>query len=343
MRSNGMRVLGLYGMGGIGKTTLAKAFFNRIIVDFEHRSFISSVREVSSKDEGLISLRNRIISDISSQAVVGNDISAFRRAVSENRALIILDDVDDVKQLDTLIGKREWFHEGSRILVTSRDTRALPETHVNVLYEVQILDDSESLELFCYHAMRRKKPAGETFLKLSKEIVSLTARLPLALEVFGSMLFGKRREKEWVDAVDKLKLIRPGNLQEVLQISYEALDKQEKCVFLDIACLFVQMSMKREDVIDVLRGCGFKGEIAIAVLREKCLIKIREDETIWMHDQIRDTGRQIVVYEDLDDPGMRSRLWDRSEILNVLRNLKVRILIKAFQFEYKFFLCVCVI
>ncbi|KAI9126256.1 hypothetical protein K1719_002677 [Acacia pycnantha] len=99
---------------------------------------------------------------------------------------------------------------------------------------------------------------------------------------------------------EKMKDIQPGNLQE--------------------------MRMKQEDVIDVLRGCRYGGEIAIAVLTEKCLIKIREDETIWIHDQIRDMGRQIVVEENLVDPGMRSRLWDRYEILAVLRNLKVRIL-----------------
>ncbi|XP_054775713.1 disease resistance protein RPV1-like [Prosopis cineraria] len=323
VRSNGIRVLGLYGMGGVGKTTLTKALFNRLVVHFEHRSFISSVRELASSiDGGLIALRKRIITDISSQAVDDDDVSAFRRTVSENRGLIILDDVDDVKQLDTLIVKREWFHEGSRILVTSRDKRALPETHVNVLYEVKTLDDPKSLELFCYHAMRRNEPADKKFLKLSKEIVSLTGGLPLALEVFGSMLFGKRREEEWVDIVEKLKLIRPGNLQEVLKISYEGLDEQEKCIFLDIACLFVQKRMKREDVIDILRGCGFGGEIEITVLTEKCLIKIREDETIWMHDQIRDMGRQIVVDENLFNPGMRSRLWDRSQVFDVLRNVE---------------------
>ena len=83
------------------------------------------------------------------------------------------------------------------------------------------------------------------------------------------------------------------------------------------------MRMKREDVIDVMRGCRYGGEAAITALTEKCLIKIREDEKIWMHDQVRDMGRQIVVEKNLVDPGMRSRLWDRSEILAVLKNLKV--------------------
>ncbi|KAI9126178.1 hypothetical protein K1719_002599 [Acacia pycnantha] len=283
INSNGVRVLGLFGMGGVGKTTLAKALFNRLVVHFEHRSFISSVREESSKDGGLIALRNRIINDISHQVVDGDDIPAFRRTVGEYRVLIILDDVDDLKQLDTLIRKREWFHEGSRIVVTSRDTRALPETYVNVFYEVKVLVDSDSLELFCYHAMRRNEPAGEDLLKLSKEIVSLTGGLPLALEVFGSMLFGKRKKEEWFDVVRKLKLARTGNVHKVLRISYdEGLNEQEKCIFLDIACLFVQMRMKQEDVIDVLRGCEFDGEEAIKI----------------------------------------SRLWDRSQILRVLRNLK---------------------
>ncbi|KAK4263346.1 hypothetical protein QN277_028769 [Acacia crassicarpa] len=323
INSNGVRVLGLFGMGGVGKTTLAKALFNRLVVHFEHRSFISSVREESSKDGGLIAQRNRIINDIYPQVVDGDDIPAFRRTVGEYRVLIILDDVDDVKQLDTLIRKREWFHEGSRIIVTSRDTRALPETHVNVFYEVKVLVDSDSLELFCYHAMRRNEPAGEDLLELSKEIVSVTGGLPLALEVFGSMLFGKRKKEEWVDVVTKLKQAGTGNVHKVLRISYdEGLNEQEKCIFLDIACLFVQMRMKQEDVIDVLRGCEFDGEEAIKVLSKKCLIKIREDETIWMHDQIRDMGRQIVVDENFVDYGMRSRLWDRSKILGVLRNLK---------------------
>nr|POF25456.1 disease resistance protein tao1 [Quercus suber] len=146
--------------------------------------------------------------------------------------------------------------------------------------------------------------------------------LPLALEVFGSFLFDKRRQKEWEDALQKLKQIRPHNLQDVLMISFNGLDEQEKCIFLDIACLFVKMRMRREDAIDILRGCGFNAEIAVSVLTAKSLIKFTEDNILWMHDQVRDMGRQIVRENSIVNPGMRTRLWDRNEIMSVLKDKK---------------------
>jgi DNA polymerase III delta prime subunit len=331
LQSNSVKVLGLYGMGGVGKTTLAKALFNSLVGRFERRCFISNVRQFASKEDGLVSIQSNIIKDLTSQegtqsfiSDVNAGISSIRRIVRENRVLLVLDDVDHVNQLDALIGKREWFHEGSCIIITTRDTTVLPEKHVNKLFEVTELYPKEALELFSYHALRKKDPPPD-FRSCSEQIVSLTGRMPLALEVFGCFLFGKRRVEEWEDVVEKLKTIRPGNLHDVLKISYDGLDEQEKCIFLDIACFFVQMGMKRDDVIDVLRGCGFRGEIAMTVLVEKCLIKVRQDNTLWMHDQIRDMGRQIVLDENHVDPGMRSRLWDRAEIMSVLKSRKVKI------------------
>ncbi|KAG2409446.1 TMV resistance protein [Vigna angularis] len=272
VQSNGVKVLGLYGMGGVGKTTLAKALFNALVNRFEHRCFISDVRQVSSKHDGLVSLQSKIIKDLfpgagsPSIGDVNVGISAIKGRVSENRVLLVLDDVDEVKQIDALIGKREWFYDGSCVIITTRDTKVLTQNHVTVSYEVRELYASEARELFSYHALRRSAPP-ENLLSLSEEIIFLTGKMPLALEVFGSFLFGKRREEEWEDAVKKLRLIRPHDLQDVLKISYDGLDEEEKCIFLDIACLFVQKKMKRDGVIDVLRGCGFRGEIAITGTR----------------------------------------------------------------------------
>ncbi|KAG5067994.1 hypothetical protein AAZX31_01G037200 [Glycine max] len=329
VKSNDVRVLGLYGMGGVGKTTLAKSLFNSLVVhNFERRSFITNIRSQVSKHDGLVSLQNTIHGDLSGGKKdpindVNDGISAIKRIVQENRVLLILDDVDEVEQLKFLMGEREWFYKGSRVVITTRDREVLTKakSYVDKHYEVKELEFSPSMELFCYHAMRRKEPA-EGFLDLAKQIVEKTGGLPLALEVFGSFLFDKRTMREWKDAVEKMKQISPSGIHDVLKISFDALDEQEKCIFLDIACLFVQMEMKREDVVDILNGCNFRGDIALTVLTARCLIKITGDGKLWMHDQVRDMGRQIVHSENLADPGLRSRLWDRDEILIVLKSMK---------------------
>nr|XP_023884808.1 TMV resistance protein N-like [Quercus suber] len=318
VKSNGVRILGLHGMGGVGKTTVAKALYNRLVGHFKHRCFISDVRETSAQDNGLASLQNKLMKVLPIREV---NAGAIRESVNEKQVLVVLDDVDNINQLNSLIGNREWFYEGSRIIITTRDREVLSKHLVTEFYEVKELDSSESLQLFSHHALGREKPTG-TFLDLSKQIVSLTGGLPLALEVFGSFLFDKRRQKEWEDALQKLKQIRPHNLQDVLMISFNGLDEQEKCVFLDIACLFVKMRMKREDVIDILRGCGFNAEIVVSVLTAKSLIKFTEDNILWMHDQVRDMGRQIVRENSIVNPGMRTRLWDRNEIMSVLKDKK---------------------
>jgi hypothetical protein len=123
----------------------------------------------------------------------------------------------------------------------------------------------------------------------------------------------------------------------VLQISYDELDEDEKHVFLDIACFFIKMGMKREEAIDILKGCGFSAETVITVLTSKCLIKIREDDELWMHDQLRDMGRQIVQHENLADPGGRSRLWDRGEIMSTLMRKKVQLITLYIHIHPRFF------
>lgn len=327
VKSNGIRVIGLHGMGGVGKTTLAKALFNKLVGHFQFRSFISNVKEISTQADGLISLQSILNHDLSeSKLPTANEVSADMSEINgrgnDNRVLVVLDDVDNISQLNALFEKREWFGEGSRIFITTRDREVLPHHIVTDLYEVGALDSSEAIQLFSYHAMGRDKPAGK-FLKLSEQIVSLTGGLPLAVEVFGSLLFDKRRVEEWEDALKKLKKIRPHNLQDVLKISYDVLDEEEKCIFLDIACIFLKMEMKREHVIDILKGCGFGAETAITKLTAKSLIKITEDNTLWMHDQVRDMGRQIVRQENVTDPYMRSRLWERDDIMTVFQDDKV--------------------
>ncbi|XP_021747985.1 disease resistance protein TAO1-like isoform X2 [Chenopodium quinoa] len=329
LRSQGVRFLGIHGTPGIGKTTLAKAVFNKLVVKFKHRCYVSNVREQLCTKEGLMGVQDKLISDLSLKTMLpvkeDNVVNRqkIKMIINVNRVLVVLDDVSEAGQLEKLGIVREWFVDESRIIVTSRNVNVLHDFALNdrELYEAEELDPGESLELFSIHALGRTDPTQE-FRDVSERIVSLTGGLPLALEVFGSSLV-KKTKKEWEDALMKLKTFRPSNLQQVLKFSYDGLDDQEKTVFLDLSCLLIQMNLKREDVVDILEGCGLRAELAIGNLVTKSLLKITKDKELWMHDQIRDMGRQIVIEESFQDTGERSRLWDYEEIMHVLRHENV--------------------
>ncbi|XP_065860930.1 disease resistance protein RPV1 [Euphorbia lathyris] len=314
INGNGVKFLGIYGMGGAGKTTLAKALFNKIVMHFKRRSFISSVKETSHQKDGLASLQKRLIHDLSSNATPHESL---REIIHEEPVLIVLDDIDDAARYDPLIGKRHWYYEGSRIIITTRDKQTMPDNIVDVIYEMNGLGSHEALQLFSYHAFGREKPLSE-FADISEKIVHLTGNLPLALEVFGSSLFHKRKRNLWLEALQSLGHNPPG-LQKVLEISFNELDDQQKCAFLDIACFFIKM--KSEDVGYILKGYVSSSKTLIVDLAAKSLVKIVEGDIMWMHDLLRDMGRQIVRRESPDN-GMRSRLWDHDDVLNVLKHKK---------------------
>ncbi|KAH0868526.1 hypothetical protein HID58_075548 [Brassica napus] len=95
------------------------------------------------------------------------------------------------------------------------------------------------------------------------------------------------------------------------------------------------MEITKEEVVDVLKGCGLNAEAALRVLRQKSLFKFLSDNTLWMHDQIRDMGTQMVLEESGEGPGMRSRLWDRGEIMTLLNNMKETTSIRGIVLDFK--------
>ncbi|CAH8349775.1 unnamed protein product [Eruca vesicaria subsp. sativa] len=339
--SDDVQILGLYGMGGIGKTTLAKLFYNKILENFEdHRVFISNVRDISSgQEDGLLNLQQTFIKSLFGSVPEIEDVKSgrdmIRGRVRAKKILVVLDDVDNVDQVDALIGERSWYGEGSVIIITTRDEEILSKLSVSQKYEVNCLSEEHALKLFSYHSLHKEKPT-ESLLELSKKIVKITGKLPLAIEVFGSHLRDKK-EDEWLTELEKLKNTQPGDLKSVLALSFESLEDEVKTVFLDIACLFLKMEMAKEEVMDVLKGCGFNAEAALSVLRQKSLVKILSDKdnTLWMHDQIRDMGMQMVLNENREDPEMRSRLWDRGEIMNVLNYMKGTTSIRGIVLDFQ--------
>jgi ABC-type dipeptide/oligopeptide/nickel transport system ATPase component len=317
-----VRIVGIYGMGGIGKTTLAKAVYNEICDVFQGNSFLSNLKERSEK-HGLIHLQKQLLKDIFKTNLkiynVDSGVSIIERRIRGKKVLVVLDDIDDFENLHKLVQK-QWFGQGSRIIVTTRDEHLLSQLEVDKKYKVEELNHRESLRLFSWHAFKMYNPKGD-YLKLSIEAVNYAGGLPLALVVLGSFLNG-RTIAEWKSEVEKLQRTPHEKIQKILQISFDSLDPYTKDIFLDIACFFV--GMDKEYVSKIFDSCNFFPEIGIPILIHKSLVTIDFRNELKMHNLIRDMGREIVCNESPKYLGKRSRLWFFKDALNVLHKHTVR-------------------
>ncbi|XP_056163574.1 TMV resistance protein N-like isoform X2 [Syzygium oleosum] len=316
---DGVLMVGLWGQGGIGKTSLAKALYNAMFKQFEGSCFLANVRETSKGSGGLVTLQEILLNDVLlpqqrlEVSNVNGGIHLIQRRLGRKKVLLILDDVDDLRQLNTLASDK-WFGNGSRIIITTRDKHLLTCHGINQdhVYKVQALDDSEAHELLSQHAFLTHQ-----ILKISTDLVKSVLHhangLPLALEVLGSFLCG-RREHEWESTLKKLSRVPNNEINDVLKISYDGLEENEKEIFLDIACFFKGKSS--EYVKKVLDSCDLEATIGLKILIERSLI--RNDSTIEMHDLIQFMGMEIVNQECRDNPGKRSRLWRYGDVFDVL-------------------------
>ncbi|XP_022633246.1 TMV resistance protein N-like isoform X2 [Vigna radiata var. radiata] len=319
-QSNDVLLLGVWGMGGIGKTTIAKAIYNKIGRDFEGRSFLADIRQVWGQEAGHVCLQEQLLFDIhkESNTKIRNIESGkvlLRERLSRKRILLILDDVNKLQQLNALCGNREWFGSGSRIIITTRDIHLLRGKRVDQVFAVTGMNVDESIELFSWHAFKQASPKQD-FIELSRNVVAYAGGLPLALEVLGSYLFDME-VTEWKSVLEKLRKIPNDEVQEKLKISYDGLsDDTEKGIFLDIACFFI--GKDRNDVIHILNGCGLFAENGIRVLVERSLVTVDDKNQLGMHDLLRDMGREIIRSKSPMELEERSRLWFHEDVLDVL-------------------------
>ncbi|CAI0453479.1 unnamed protein product [Linum tenue] len=343
-RSDDIRIIGLWGMPGIGKTTLARALYQRLTniskEDGSKHYFVPNINakwKGGQEDNDLEGLQKELYSTLLSeqdQNITCRDLdTSYRRArLSRLKVFIVLDDVEYWSQLEQLLlgdvlNLAKLFALGSRIIVTTRNRKVL-EFAMARIYHVERLNPQDSLRLFSLYSFRRELPPEDRRYQ-SVTAVGYCQGNPLALRVLGCTLFRKSKNY-WQSFLDGLRKIPKQEIHGVLRRSYDELGSDEKRMFLDIACFF-RRNYSKSHLIKMMACSYYSAYSRVEDLIDKALLICDhsssdnddddDDEMIEVHDLLHETA-WIIIGEEAE-LGNRSRIENADDVRKLFTTWKV--------------------
>nr|GEW81474.1 Toll/interleukin-1 receptor (TIR) domain-containing protein [Tanacetum cinerariifolium] len=331
--SDTTEILTIWGMAGIGKTSLAKSIYWLHQHEFKKSSLVENIEtRCGPQLSTLLHLQNQLLRDMLNKSIseehnVDVCTSKIQKALLNKKVFIVLDGVDNHEQVDVLVG-RKGVHPGSKIIITTRDASltekcalfrvAFPPKHTNLALEG--LSGTDSLRLLCWHAFGGYAPKKGYEVEATRASKYCEGH-PLALKVLGSSLINED-VATWSHTFRMLETTEfRTRVHKVLRVSFDSLPSENcKELFKHIACFFV--GENREVTEEILEGCGIHTSYGIQKLIDRCLLTIGVQNQLRMHQLLQDLGRELVRQESPHKPWKRSRVWNHEESLNILQEEK---------------------
>ncbi|KAL3675384.1 hypothetical protein R1sor_025332 [Riccia sorocarpa] len=325
------KFMGIFGMGGVGKTTVAKLIFNRMFAKSEFSCFVEEIKNIPGTREDV---KKRVWEKMYRHGVPvcsasGSSGAGDWHQVMGRSLFVVFDDVEDTKDHVTLL--KEIAHDGneeSRFILTSRNRNYLRDC--GYICSLDTLEDDDAYKLFITYAFPERKEPPESLTPVVKEVVAGCKGLPLTLEVLGKYL----KDIEEIDQSEEIPtaLRECDNIGDLdrevwakLQLSYDRLEHEEKYMFLDIASFFVfkDCPFSAEDAISAWTSIYRSGRNRLRTLEDRALVRISHWKDFsgndrigfYMHEHLRNMGQKLAVSEGRSFDLSRVRMSSASRYL----------------------------
>ncbi|XP_024039535.1 disease resistance protein At4g27190 [Citrus clementina] len=311
-------MLGIYGMGGIGKTMLAEEIARKVKSDklFDQVVFVEvSQNQDIRKIQGEIA--DKLGLKFHEESESGRANSLFKRIKAEKKILVILDNIWENLDLRVVGIPHGDGHKGCKVLLTARSLDVLSgkmDSRPN--FSIGVLNEEEAWNLF-------KKMAGDyiegsEFQSVARDVAKECAGLPVSVVTIARALRNKRLF-EWKDALEQLRRPYATNFKDIQPTAYKAIElSYNKLAGEELKNIFLLIGYTAISSIDALLMCGmglglFQGvnkmEVARArvrtlvhKLKASCMLLDRiskSEEFFSMHDVVRDVAISIASTEQI--------------------------------------------
>ncbi|KAM0009640.1 putative virus X resistance protein-like, coiled-coil [Helianthus debilis subsp. tardiflorus] len=256
-------IVPIVGMGGVGKTTLARLLYNDTMVQshFELHVWICV-----SDDFDIFKISKTMFQDVSKENKNFENLNQLHMALTNQlknkRFLLVLDDVwhENENDWENLVRPFHSCAPGSRIIMTTRKEELLIKLGFDHLDRLKSLPHADALSLFALNALGVENFNSHTTLKPHGEaIVKKCAGLPLALKAIGRLLRARTNGEEWQEVLHSeiWNLENDDKIVPALRLSYHDLSADLKQLFAYCSLFPKDFLFAKEELVLLWMAEGF--------------------------------------------------------------------------------------